>query len=97
MGANADQHEPLILAGFDAVRRPADQAGCDLTCAPPRFPLGPVADENRLAAPEHLDDLPSAIPGPPTRAGGDRQRPDYLRDSGTRDAAPTAATVPVAM
>src|SRR5712692_5042916 len=61
MGADADQHEPLVLAVLDArliglrirQRTPVDRARLvDLL-------LAAMADEDRLAAPEHLDDLRS--------------------------------------
>ena len=74
MGADADQHQPLVLAGLDALLvglRIGQAAKLDVARLVDLF-LGAVADEDRLAAPEHLDDL----------ALGDRGEVDLDRGAG---------------
>ena len=59
VGADADQNEPLVLAWLDAVLvglRIGQAAELDVARLLDLL-LGAVADEDRLAAPEHLDDL----------------------------------------
>ena len=59
MSANADQHLPLVVAGLHAllVGLRIGQAGeIDAARLVDLF-LRTVADEDRLAAPEHLDHL----------------------------------------
>src|SRR5262245_28651840 len=74
MRADADQHEPLVVPRLDAlgVRLRVGQAGI---VGRPRLVdllLGAVADEDRPAAPEHLDHL----------AFGDRREVDVDRGAG---------------
>src|SRR5579883_636004 len=95
VGANADQHQPLLVAGLDArlvglrVLEIIDRHRADLV----DLLLGAMADEDRLAAPEDLDDLPFGDRGEvdlDRRAGSDRRGigihlPDqgYQRGGGT--------------
>src|ERR1700689_339465 len=74
MGADADHHQPLVVAGLDALLvglRIAQRADVDGARLVHLF-LRAVVDEDRLAAPEHLDDLP----------GGDRREVDVDRRAG---------------
>src|SRR5205807_9849471 len=60
VGADADQHQPLVLALLDPrliglrVREGVPVEGTRLV----DLFLGAMTDEDRLAAPEHFDDLP---------------------------------------
>ena len=78
MGADADQHLPLVVPRLNArSRRRVGQAGeLDVLSLFDLF-LGAVIDVDRLAAPEHLDHLPHLRSGDidlDRRAGGDRRR-----------------------
>ena len=74
MGADADQHEPLVVALLDARlvgRRVRQARHIDRARLVDLF-LGAMVDEDRLAAPEHLDHL----------ALGDRRQIDLDRRAG---------------
>src|SRR6185295_16070812 len=60
MRADTNDHEPLVMALLDARRvrlGVGQRRDVDLLRLVDLF-LGPMEDEDRLRAPEHLDDLP---------------------------------------
>ena len=82
--------QPLVLARLDALLvglRIGQACEFDLARLVDLF-LGAVADEDRLAAPEHLDDLPLG-----DRAR-DRPRPERRRRSSTRPGSSARSAAP---